>query len=139
MVSDFNASAGVVVLRYMDGDFHVLCLETKKGKYDLTKGIIDPGETALQAAIRESREEAGITNLNFIFGETPHVFDRCTMFVAVTDQDPEILPNPYTGIKEHTGYVWLPILDAINSEKIKNFLQPAVLYAYDLARGHTSL
>ena len=138
MLSEFEPSAGVVVLRHMDGDFHVLCLKTKKGKYDLTKGIIDPGETALQAALREAREEAGITDLKFVFGEQPHVADRCTMFVAVTDQEPEILPNPHTGIREHVGYDWIPILDAVNSNRIKKFLQPAVMYAYDLARGHDS-
>ncbi len=136
MRSNMLPAAGVVILKHMDGDFHVLCLKTKSGKYDLTKGIIDPGETAFQTALREAHEEAGISEITFPFGKESVQQDACTMFVGVTNQEPEILPNPHTGIKEHTGYIWLPILDAVNSDKIKNFLMPSVHYAFDLARGN---
>ena len=132
MSSEFAPAAGVVILKHFDGAYNVLCLKTKKGNYDLTKGIIDPGETAFQTALREAKEEAGISEIKFPFGKDSVSSDACEMFVGTTDQTPHISPNPHTGIYEHFGYVWLPIEDAVNSEKIKNFLMPAVKYAYEL-------
>lgn len=35
----------------------------RRGKWDLPKGKIDPGETPLEAALREVREETGLENL----------------------------------------------------------------------------
>jgi len=134
MSSEFSPAAGVVVLKHMDGAYHVLCLKTHTGTYDLTKGIIDPGESAFDAALREAHEEAGISDIVFPFGKKSIQNDACEMFVGITSQEPEILPNPRTGILEHTGYKWLPILDAVNSSKIKKFLQPSVMFAYELTR-----
>ena len=132
----FKPAAGVVVLRHMDGDWNVLCLKTFDGKYDLTKGIIDAGEDEFAAALRETREEAGISEIEFPFGKKPLRYDACTMYVGVTNQEPEIVPNPHSGILEHAGYSWIPIIDAVNSEKIKKFLQPAVDYAHELIIHH---
>ena len=97
-MKSYDPAAGVVVLKFKDGDWNVLFLKTKKGKYDLTKGIIDKNETPFAAAIRETFEEAGISQLDFRFGENPVETDRCTMYVAVTDQEPEIKANPHSGI-----------------------------------------
>jgi putative (di)nucleoside polyphosphate hydrolase len=38
----------------------LLCHVTNTAKWDIPKGMQDPGETTLEAAIRELREEAGI-------------------------------------------------------------------------------
>ena len=59
MSNNFQPAAGIVVVRQNDGLYEVLCLIKPNGKYDLTKGIIDSGESALEAAIRETSEEAG--------------------------------------------------------------------------------
>jgi len=134
MRSQFSPAAGVVILKFMDGDYHVLCLKTKGGKYDLTKGIIDPGESPFETALREAYEEAGISEIDFPFGKKSVHNDACEMFVGMTSQEPEIRPNPHNGVLEHTGYKWLPILDAVNSDRIKGFLQPSVMFAYELVR-----
>ena len=116
----------------MDGNWNVLCLKTRAGDLDLTKGIIDPGEDPFETAIREAKEEANISDLAFPFGKDVVETDACVMYIGVTNQEPEILSNPHTGIKEHAGYVWMPILEAVNSNKIKKFLQPAVERAFEL-------
>jgi len=131
MQNSFKPSAGTVILKYMDGDYNVLCLETKSGDYDLTKGLIAPGDDPMSTALREAKEEADITELSFPFGKETMSVDACEMFVAVTDQEPEIRANPFTGLCEHKNIVWLPILDAVNSDKIKPFLRPAVMFAYE--------
>lgn len=38
----------------------LLCHVTNTAKWDIPKGMQDPGETTLEAAVRELREEAGI-------------------------------------------------------------------------------
>tara|TARA_R110000803_G_scaffold16568_4_gene45412 strand:- start:3772 stop:4194 length:423 start_codon:yes stop_codon:yes gene_type:complete len=131
MNSKFNPVAGIVILKVMDGDYSVLCLETKHGDYDLTKGHLHPDEDPMTAALREAKEEADITEISFPFGKDTLSVDACEMFVGVTEQIPEIRANPYTGICEHKKIVWLPIVDAVNSNKIKTFLHPAVMFAYE--------
>jgi putative (di)nucleoside polyphosphate hydrolase len=38
----------------------LLCHVTNTARWDIPKGMLDPGETALEAAMRELREEAGV-------------------------------------------------------------------------------
>ncbi len=51
-------SCGVVILN-PDREL-LLCHVTGQNHWDLPNGGIDPGETPLQAALRETREEAGL-------------------------------------------------------------------------------
>lgn len=55
-------SAGGVAVRTIDGSKRTVLIRTSsEGRWQLPKGIIDPGETPEIAAMREVREEAGIT------------------------------------------------------------------------------
>lgn len=57
-----QVSAGGVAHRVNDGAIEVVVIKTtSEGRWQLPKGMIDPGETAEIAALREVREEAGIT------------------------------------------------------------------------------
>ena len=54
-------SAGGVAYRPVGEDFEIALIRTaEEGRWQLPKGIVDPGETPEQAAVREVREEAGI-------------------------------------------------------------------------------
>jgi 8-oxo-dGTP pyrophosphatase MutT (NUDIX family) len=77
------------------------------GKYDIPKGKIDPGESILAAALRETYEEAGISDLRFPYGMRPIHSGHITVFIGETSQDPVIHKNPKTGIYEHHGFKWL--------------------------------
>ncbi len=56
-----EVSAGGIVFRAGDGEsFDVVLIKTHEGRWQLPKGWIEPGETPEQAAIRETREEAGV-------------------------------------------------------------------------------
>lgn len=57
-----QVSAGGVAHRAEVGEIQVVVIKTSaEGRWQLPKGMIDPGETAQIAALREVREEAGIT------------------------------------------------------------------------------
>ena len=54
--------AGAIPFRHENGEVKV-CLVTSSGsgKWGIPKGIIDPGETPKETALKEAEEEAGIT------------------------------------------------------------------------------
>ena len=62
MQSVHQNSAGGVAFR-SDGPKHEIAVirTSEEGRWQLPKGIIDPGETPEQAAVREVSEEAGLT------------------------------------------------------------------------------
>jgi 8-oxo-dGTP pyrophosphatase MutT (NUDIX family) len=86
-------SAGGVVVRYQDGEWQMAAIEpagrgitgkksaagpgAKKQHLTLPKGVIDPGETPAQAAVREVREETGLeAELIAKLGDVRYVYLR---------------------------------------------------------------
>ncbi|HKP69973.1 MAG TPA: NUDIX hydrolase [Pyrinomonadaceae bacterium] len=56
-----QVSAGGVVYRLIDGTVQIAIVKiSDELRWHLPKGLIDPGETKEQAALREVREESGI-------------------------------------------------------------------------------
>lgn len=95
------------------------------GIYDIPKGRLDPGELPLQAAVREAQEEAGIDITHLDSG--PFMFDRMTLWLAESYQEPCIGVNPITGKKEHMGYSW------VSGETLEtqclDYLKPGIIWA----------
>lgn len=56
-------TAGGVV---MNAEGYILVVNQKRNSWSLPKGHIDPGEEAMDAAIREIYEESGITQLEYV-------------------------------------------------------------------------
>jgi len=61
-------SAGVVVARRGDSGWRLLVLRVYRN-WDFPKGTVEPDEEPLAAAIRETAEEAAISDLAFRWGE----------------------------------------------------------------------
>ena len=61
-------SAGIIFFRKIQGEVNFLLLNYPSGHWDLVKGHIENNEKPKEAAIRESNEETGITDINFIDG-----------------------------------------------------------------------
>lgn len=54
-------SAGAVLYTVIDGERRYVLVREKNGSYGLPKGHVEPGETLAQTALREVREETGVT------------------------------------------------------------------------------
>lgn len=67
-----TAGGGIIVRRHGNGT-RVLVIH-RKGVWDLPKGKLDPGETVVECARREVREELGIDDLRVVdlLGTTEH-------------------------------------------------------------------
>ena len=116
---NLTSGAGFIIL---NREKKMLALETFQGSLDIPKGIIDSGETSMEAAFRELEEEAGITNVDFPYGQLPIIINNISVFIGTSDDIPNVIPNPKTGIMEHANYHWVDIDDFCNECLI--FLKP---------------
>ena len=98
-------SAGVIVVKNIDGEWKYLALKLY-GKYDVTKGRVEVGESLLDAALRETTEEADITRLDFAWGQQYIKVKHITLFVAATMQEAAVRKNA-DGVYEHHGHEWV--------------------------------
>jgi 8-oxo-dGTP pyrophosphatase MutT (NUDIX family) len=112
-------SAGVVVVRF-DNNGPKLLLMRAYNYWDFPKGGIEEKENKLEAAIREVKEESGITDLDFSWGKCyyetePYGKNRKVVFyfIAKTNQENiEMLMNPISGKMEHEEYRWVTFEEA---------------------------
>lgn len=111
-------SAGVVVVKQIDGKFVYLLLRAYK-HWDFPKGMVESGETPLEAANREVREETTITGLSFNWGDQfletgPYGKGKVARYyLAQTEQEDIALPiNPELGHPEHEEFTWVSYEDA---------------------------
>jgi bis(5'-nucleosidyl)-tetraphosphatase len=106
-------SAGVVVLRWHYDHYRYLLLRAYD-YWDFPKGQVEPGESPLEAAIREVAEETTIDDLKFRWGEiyrqtSPYNHGRkiARYYIAETSVSEIALPvNPLLGCAEHSDYRW---------------------------------
>jgi len=111
-------SAGVVVARRDAGGWRLLLLRAYRN-WDFPKGLVEPGEAPLDAAIRETAEEAGLVDLVFRWGEgycetAPYGRGKVARYyLAETAQQSITLPvSPELGRPEHDEWRWVGFEDA---------------------------
>ncbi|HXQ63658.1 MAG TPA: NUDIX domain-containing protein [Steroidobacteraceae bacterium] len=112
-------AAGIVVVREAKGDAKVLLLRAYRN-WDLPKGHLEEGETPLEGAIREAREETGLGDLEFAWGEDsidtePYAGGKVVRFYVARAPDTDVtLPvNPALGRAEHHEFRWVPFAEAL--------------------------
>ena len=100
-------SAGAVLYTLIDGVRHYVLVREKNGSYGLPKGHVEPGETLAQTALREIREETGVTAS--LHADVPAMVDeypiaggdlkRVSWFVArYVDQTPVVDRTQVLGV-----------------------------------------
>jgi 8-oxo-dGTP pyrophosphatase MutT (NUDIX family) len=133
-------SAGVIVVRKQAGGWQYLFLRAFRN-WDFPKGEMEPGESFLEAAVRETREETGITELDFSWGEVVKEtapYNRGTKlaryYLAQTSEDQVVFAvNPQIGGPEHHEYRWLfyPELEKLSPPR----LLPVISWAHGMVGG----
>ena len=118
-------SAGIVLFRNDSNKNEFLLLNYPQGHWDFTKGKIEQNETPYDAAIRETREETGITNIEFIDGfeesveydfrfKKEDIHKKVVFFLAKTNEKNIRLSH------EHNDYLWLEYNDALKKTTFAN-------------------
>jgi len=106
-------SAGVVVVRRAGEAWSFLMLRAYRN-WDFPKGLVELGETPLEAARREVREETLIEELEFTWGEiyretAPYSHKKVARYyLAQTPTERVTLPvQPELGRPEHNEWRWV--------------------------------
>jgi bis(5'-nucleosidyl)-tetraphosphatase len=129
-------SAGVVIVRRTASGWRYLLLRAYRN-WDFPKGVVEPGEQPLVAARREVREETGLTELHFdwgeVFRETPRYAGNkiARYYLAAAPTGEVALPvNPQLGHPEHQEFRWLDYAAA--HERLVPRLQAILAWAHAL-------
>lgn len=106
-------AAGIVVVRCIAGHYHYLLLRAYR-YWDFPKGLLEPHESPLAAALRETREETGLSNLEFRWGEcytetAPYAGNKVARYYLATSRSGEVTlgVNPALARPEHHAYSWM--------------------------------
>jgi 8-oxo-dGTP pyrophosphatase MutT (NUDIX family) len=126
-------SAGVVVVRQTEGGWRFLLLRAFN-HWDFPKGMVEPGEEPLAAAVREVREESLIEDLEFAWGESstrtgPYSRGKVACYyIAQTRTADVTLPvNPELGRPEHSEFRWVGFDEAV--KLVSPRVRPVLLWA----------
>lgn len=87
--------------------------------WDLPKGLVEPGEEPLAAAVRETCEETGLSDLEFEWGrefiETePYARNKVARYYVARTRSARVTlkVNPVLGRPEHHEYRWVDLTEA---------------------------
>lgn len=139
MISNKILSSGIIPIRFADGDWQLLVLRAYKN-WDFPKGVVEPNEDPLDAAKRETEEETGISDFDFVFGEdyketvpynvTASGHKVARYYVAETQADNITLPvSPELGRPEHHEYRW------VTCDEAEDLLPPRLAAVLDWVRA----
>jgi len=107
-----ETSAGIVLFRKEGSKKLFLLLHYPSGHWDFVKGKMEKGESTHQTAIREAKEETGITDITFIenfeewieynFKHQGELVQKKVVFFLAETKTKEIKIS-----HEHSGYIWM--------------------------------
>ena len=107
-----ETSAGIVLFRKEESKILFLLLHYPSGHWDFVKGKMEHGESTHQTAVRETKEETGITDITFVenfeewieynFKYQGELVQKKVVFFLAETKTEEIKIS-----HEHSGYTWM--------------------------------
>ncbi|MGB1770399.1 MAG: bis(5'-nucleosyl)-tetraphosphatase [Nitrosopumilus sp.] len=120
-----ETSAGIVIFRKEGTKKLFLLLHYPSGHWDFVKGKMEKGETTHQTAIREAKEETGITDITFVenfeewikynFKYQGELVQKKVVFFLAETKTKEIKIS-----HEHSGYTWLDYNESMEKTTFDN-------------------
>jgi bis(5'-nucleosidyl)-tetraphosphatase len=127
-------AAGAIVFRRTESGVRLLVLRAYKN-WDFPKGLVDAGENQLDAAKREIREETGLAEVEFPFGEehretVPYSGNKIARYylAETTEHDIELPVSPELGRPEHHEFRW------VTFDEAEELLPPRLAIVLEWAR-----
>ena len=125
MQETFERSAGILLYRELAMKKFFLLLHYPSGHWDFVKGRIEKNEDEKQAAIRETREETGITDVEFIDGFEEKIHYTYQFFGKIVQKEVVFFlgKTKTEEIKlsdEHLDHIWLEFDDAFSKTTYQN-------------------
>jgi bis(5'-nucleosidyl)-tetraphosphatase len=129
-------SSGVVVVSLVERKLKFLLLRAYRN-WDFPKGLVEPGESPIDAALREVREETTLDDISFDWGlvymETgPYNKGKIARYYIARSKERQILlpVNPDLGVPEHQEARWVSLDKALDMVSAR--LQPVVRWSYGI-------
>lgn len=134
----WEVSVGAIVFREVaPGKREYLLLQYPSGHFDFAKGHVEAGETEVMTLRRETEEETGLSKLRvyerrmsiryFYIAKGNEAMKRkevgrgLWIFKAVHFYPAEVDPSQEVRLShEHTGFVWLPYIEAVTKATFDN-------------------
>jgi 8-oxo-dGTP pyrophosphatase MutT (NUDIX family) len=127
-------SSGVVIVSVVNRKLLFLLLRAYRN-WDFPKGIVEPGEEPIDAAIREVREETALDDISFDWGLVymdtgPYNRGKIARYYIARSKHTQIqlLVNPELGVPEHHEARWMEYRKALSM--VTPRLSPVVRWAY---------
>lgn len=127
-------SAGVVIVSLVNRKLRFLLLRAYRN-WDFPKGLVEAGENAIDAAIREVREETALDDISFDWGldymdTGPYNRGKISRYYIARSKETHILlpVNPELGMPEHHEARWADYQKALTM--VSPRLNPVVRWAY---------
>ena len=107
-----ETSAGIVLFRKEESKILFLLLHYPSGHWDFVKGKMEQGESTHQTAVRETKEETGITDITFVenfeewiqynFKYQGELVQKKVVFFLAETKTEEVKIS-----HEHSDYTWM--------------------------------
>jgi 8-oxo-dGTP pyrophosphatase MutT (NUDIX family) len=130
-MNETKHSCGVVIARRIDDGWLTLMLRAYH-HWDFAKGIREDDEDSLQAALREVKEETGIDDLSFEWGDRhfetgPYSKGKVARYylASTTQADVVMGISPETGQPEHHEWRWVNFDEAydMSTPRVRNVVR----------------
>ena len=121
-----ETSAGIVLFRNISNENEFLLLNYPQGHWDFIKGKMEKNETPRETALRETKEETGISDIEFIDGfeesveynfrfNNENIHKKVIFLLAKTETLETVILS-----HEHNDYLWLAYNDALKKTTYGN-------------------
>ena len=120
-----ETSAGIVLFRKEGSKILFLLLHYPSGHWDFVKGKIEDGESTHETAIREAKEETGITDITFLenfeewikydFQYQGELIHKKVVFFLAETKTKEVMIS-----HEHLDYTWMDYNTSMEKTTFEN-------------------